>query len=276
MLRHLYTLGSGLLLLSSQCSGQKPAFEVASIKPNISGRDGGTLGPRGEGFFAVNATLVNLLLYAYAPPTGLFLRPQIIGGPEWINTDHFDLEAKPAASAGAVPREQTKAMLQSLLEDRFQLKVRRETRDLPIYNLVPSKGGPKLSQDQGPPDPRQAFIIFASSGDQLTPLPRGAMRMITGPSSSTLTGTAISVSKVVSLLQSKAGRIILDKTGFTGLIDVNIEFSPDLRPPSTDAPDDPSSPSLFTAIQGLGLKLESAKAPLEVLVIDSVQKPSAN
>jgi uncharacterized protein (TIGR03435 family) len=269
------TIGPGLLLLAWQCSAQKPAFDVASIKPNVSGREGGTFGPRGEGFFAVNVTLVNLLLYAYAPPNGLLLRPQIIGGPDWINTDHFDAEAR-SGSAGAVPREQMKAMLQSLLEDRFQLKVRRETRDLPIYNLVLSKGGPKLSQDQAPPDPRQSFTNFASLGEPLTPLPRGAMRMITGPSSSTLTGIAISVSRVVNLLQSKADRIILDKTGFTGLVDVNIEFNPELRATSTDAPDAPSGPSLFTAVQGIGLKLESAKAPLEVLVIDSVHEPSPN
>src|ERR1700759_3353055 len=139
-----YASGCGLLLLGWHCSAQMPAFEVASIKPNISGKDGGTLGPRGEGFFAVNMTLLNLLLYAYSPPNGMLLRPQIIGGPSWIDTDHFDVEAKSSASAGSVPPEQTKIMLQSLLEDRFQLKIRGDHRDLPVYNLVLYKAGPKL------------------------------------------------------------------------------------------------------------------------------------
>lgn len=96
-------LGAGLFLLVWPALAQKPSFEVASVKPNVSGRDGGTLGPRGDGFFAINLTLENLLLYAYAPPDETLLKPQIIGGPEWINVDHFDIEAKPAANAGTVP-----------------------------------------------------------------------------------------------------------------------------------------------------------------------------
>jgi uncharacterized protein (TIGR03435 family) len=268
-------LGVGLLLLFRSAAAQKPSFEVASIKPNLSGRDGGTLGPRGQGFFATNMTLESLLLYAYAPPNNLLLRPQIIGGPDWINTDHFDIEAKPPENAGTFSREQTKAMLQSLMEDRFQLKAHRETRDLPVYNLVLFKSGPKLSQDQMPPDPRQGFISFAVPGEQLAALPRGAIRMINGPSTTALTGTALSISKVMTLVQAKSDRIILDKTGFTGLFDVQLEFSPDLGIAAPGA--DPSSaPSLFTAIQEIGLKLNSAKAPLEVLVIDSVKKPAEN
>jgi uncharacterized protein (TIGR03435 family) len=164
-------------------------------------------------------------------------------------------------------------MLQTLLEDRFQLKAHRETRDLPVYDLVLVKSGPKLSADQTPPDPRQGFISFVSSGDPLQPLPRGAMRIITGPSSTTLTGAAIPISKLISLMQGKSDRIIVDKTGFNGLFDFRIEFRQDLGSEPPDA-GSPALPSLFTAVQDLGLKLESAKAPLDVLVIDSIQKPS--
>jgi len=271
MVRPRSILSLGLLLLAGTASAQKATFEIASVKPNVSGKEGGTFGPRGDGFFATNVTLENLLLYAYAPAGGLLLRPQILGGPEWIKSDHFDIEAK----ATAAPREQTKIMLQSLLEDRCGLKVHKETRDLPVYNLVLIKNGPKLSEDQSPPDPRQGFIEFASPGQEVKPLPRGAIRMTTGPSTTTLAGRAILISRVVSLLQSKADRMVFDKTGFTGLMDIQLEFSPDFATASPTA-ETSSAPSLFTAIQEIGLKLDSAKAPLEVLVIESVHKPSEN
>lgn len=252
---------------------QKPSFEAASIKPNASGKDGGSIGPRGAALLATNVTLESLLVYAYSPPGGLFLRQQIISGPAWMGTDRFDIEAKTGENEH-VPNTQMRVMMQSLLEDRFQLKAHRETRELPVYDLVPIKGGPQLSADQAPPDPRQAFIHFGSAGEPLGDLPRGAMRMVTGASSTTLTGTAISVARVISLLQGKSGRIIVNKTGFTGLIDVHLEFSPDLG--ADAAADNSTAPSLFTAIQEIGLKLDSGKAPLEVLVIDVVKRPSGN
>jgi uncharacterized protein (TIGR03435 family) len=271
-------LGVGLLLLVSQAPAQKPSFEVSSVKRNMSGLAGGTIGPKGDRFLATNLTLMNLLMYAYAPPNGRFLKAQIVGGPDWANTDHFDIQAKPEGNAPILPNEETKAMLQSLLEDRFQLKAHRETRDLPVYDLILIKGGPKLSADQTPPDPRQGFINFISSGDPVQPLPRGAMRIITGPSGTTLNGTAVSISKLMSLLQGRSDRIIVDKTGFNGLLDFHLEFSElELRQdPGAAARDaaDPALPSLFTAVEEIGLKLESAKAHLEVLVIDSAQKPS--
>lgn len=269
-------LAAGLLFFIQQAPAQKPAFDVASIRPNTSASAGGGAGPRAGGFFAKNATVRALIQYAYAPPNGLFLAAQIIGGPNWTQTDHFDIEAK-TGTAGAVPIEQTKLMLQSLLEDRFQLKAHRETRDLPVYNLVLIKKGPKLSEDQTPPDPRQGFITFGSEGPSLAPLPRGAMRMVTGATTTTISGTAISISKIVMLLQGKSDRIIIDKTGFKGLVDIQLQFSPDLAAAPADLDGaNPSGPSLFAAIQDLGLKLETAKAPLEVLVIDSAQKSSEN
>lgn len=246
-------------------SAQQPSFEVASIKPNVSERTGGSAGPRGDSWTASNMPLKALLIYAYSSLNAPLLNSQIVGGPDWIN-DRFDIQAK---AGNAILPEQARVMLQSLLEDRFQLKAHRETRELPVYNLVSAKNGPKLSADQTPPDPTQLFIEFLSSGEPSKPLPRGAMRMVTGPSSTALTGTAIPVSDIVQLLQGRSDRIIIDKTGFSGLIDVHIEFSPEIGPSD-------SVPSIFTAIQDLGLRLESAKAPLEVLVIDSVQKPSEN
>lgn len=269
-------LGAGLFLLAWQAPAQKPSFEVSTVKLNTSGKDGGSAGPRGDRFFADNLTLNGLLMFAYSPPNGQFLPAQIVGGPSWLQTDHFDVEGKAGGNASAVPMEQMKAMVQSLLEDRFRLKTHRDTRELPVYDLVLAGRGPKLSEDQTLPDPRQSFLSFASVGQDLGPLPRGAIRVITGPSSTTLMGTAIPLSRIVSMLQGRSDRMIIDKTGFTGLIDIHVEFSQDLATAAPGA-DAPAVPSLFTAIQSLGLKLDSAKAPLEVLVIDHVERtPTEN
>jgi uncharacterized protein (TIGR03435 family) len=273
----IHILATGLLLCSWTALAQKPGFEVASIKLNTSGRDGGSVGLRGDRLIATNVPLRVLLGFAYAPSSGQLLNSQIVGAPDWAATDRYDIEAKseakPEGDALSIPIAQTRLMLQSLLEERFQLKAHRETRDLPVYNLVILKRGPKLSADQTPPDPSKGFIQFSSSSEQLAPLPRGAMRIVTGTSSTTLSGTAIPVSKLLSLLQGQSDRIVLDKTGFAGLFDINLEFS---KPAASSQSGESTAPVLFTAIQDIGMKLESARAPVEVLVIDSVNKPSGN
>jgi uncharacterized protein (TIGR03435 family) len=221
-------------------------------------------------FFATNVPLRTLLVYAFAPSNGLLLRQQISGAPDWVDTERYDIQAKPEGNARVVPGEQTRLMVQALLEDRFRLTAHRETRDMPVYHLVLNKRGPNLSADQTPPDPRQGSITFASSADSAPPPPRGAIRIITESSGTPLLATAIAVSKLVPVLQGQADRMIFDKTEFTGLFDVHLEF----QSTATLAPD--SAPSLFTAIQELGFRLEPAKERLDVLVIDSVQKPSQN
>jgi uncharacterized protein (TIGR03435 family) len=222
---------------------------------------------------ATNVTLKALLHFGYAPPSGVLLNAQIVNAPDWADTDRFDVQAKLDGDARSVPVQQMRLALQSLLEDRFQLKTRRENRVLPVYNLVLIKGGPTPSADQTPPDPSRGFIQFSSSGEQLAPLPRGAMRIVTGASGTTLSGSAIPVPKLVTLLQGQSDRIILDKTEFTSLFDVNLQFS---QPAAISQSAESGYPSLFTAIQDVGMRLESAKAPVEVLVIESVHKPSAN
>ncbi len=265
------TLVTGLFLSVCTAVAQKPAFEAATIKPNASGQDGGSFGPRGDRFVGTNVTLKALLSYAYAPAGGSLLRAQIADGPDWADTDHFDIQAKFDANGQTVPAQQMKLMLQALLEDRFQLKTHRENRIMPVYNLVIVKRGPTLSADQTPPAP--SFIQFSSSGEQLAPLPRGAMRIVTGASGNTLSASAVPVSKLLNLLQGQSDRIIVDKTEFTGLVDINLEYT---QPAATSQQAESSAPSLFTAIQDAGMKLESAKAPVDVLVIDSVHKPSEN
>jgi uncharacterized protein (TIGR03435 family) len=132
-------------------AAQKSALEVTSVKRNASGANGGTtLGSRGNGYYAPNVTLRILVHSAYADPRGLLLPNQIVGGPDWMDTDRFDVQARMQGDPAAIPPRQRQLMLQSLLEDRFQLKAQRETRDWPVYNLIVAKGGPKmkLAEDQ--------------------------------------------------------------------------------------------------------------------------------
>ena len=175
-------------------------------------------------------------------------------------------------------------MVQSLLEDRFQLKAHREKREVPVYELVVAKGGPKikLSEDQTAPDAQQSGITFATGEEEdFRPLKRGAMRLTTGYLNRILSANAVQISTLVTLLQSSSDRIILDKTSLTDRFDIHLRFHHDNNfvietPNGPVSPWDPPAPSIFTAIQELGLKLEPAKAPLDVVVIDSLQKPSEN
>jgi uncharacterized protein (TIGR03435 family) len=211
----------------------------------------------------------------------------VIGEPSWAKTERFDIDAKPEGGARVLPGPQIRTMVQSMLEDFFQLKIHRETRELPVYNLTLNKKGPKLSLDQTPPEPRDAFIAIATEGEPMSALPRGALRMVMGPTASVLTGKAVSISTIISLLRGKSDRIIVDQTGFNGLIDIQIEFRSDsasapvtaavVRPLEAEiSSPDQFTASLFTVIQESGLKLASGKAPLDVLVIDSVQRPAEN
>ena len=301
--------------LFSQAPPQKPSFDVISIKPSPpigTGpmRIGG--GAQGDRFTMNSATLRMLLQIAYQR-IGNTLLPgqlQIIGGPGWMDSDRYDVQAKTDCSGGTIPRERLQLMVQSLLEDRFRLKAHLETRELPIYNLVAGKDGPKIkrSADQTPPAfapplpgpceppapplPGGRGVSFGPG----SPPPRGAAFIMMGTSGMTVRATATPLAVVVRMLQQQLGRTIVDKTGLEGLFDFELTFSPEglespfgrgfpLPPPPVGAPTGSASaaptapdpvPSLFTAIQELGLKLESAKGPVEVLVIDSVEKPTEN
>ena len=282
-MNRVWILAFGLVSLVWYGAAQRPAFEVVSIKLNKSGSNNGGMGPRGSRLVGTNVTLKTLLLYAYSSSTSRLLDSQILGEPNWALTEHFDIEAKAEGDARVMPGEQTRAMVRSLLEDSFQLKVHRETRELPIYNLVLTKNGPKLSGDQTPLEPRQALLNFATQGEPLGPLQRGTLRMVVGPTMTVITGTAIAVSRIVEVLQGKSDHMIIDKTSFAGLLDVQLTFGNDLTgeasvPGSAEraAVPDQAAPPLVTAIQEIGLKLDPGKGPVEVLVIDRVQRPPAN
>jgi uncharacterized protein (TIGR03435 family) len=264
---------------------QKPSFEVSSVKA-IQLRS--AVGPvrvstSGDRFTASNATVRSLLAFAYRGADGRPLSyADIIGVPDWAEMQRFDVEAK--ASEAAQP-EQMQLMVQALLADRFQLRVhwtQREGAD--IFNLVITKDGPKLKLSDDQSAPPAAPPSVSSKASELPP--RGQMRqtanMATGAPSVTVVGAAVPIKPdIVGMLQAYAGRPIIDKTGLKGLFDFQLRFVLNSGPiPGTQqlpAASEPAGPTIFTALQEqLGLKLESGKGSVEVLVIDSVQKPTEN
>lgn len=298
----LVGIGVVVIPIRSQERGSRPSFEVASIKPNTSGAGGAGIGSRPGGLFtATNVPAKMLIRQAYRMQDF-----QIIGGPNWLNTDRFDIEAR--AEAGAVPPpsgppDPTRPnpialMLQSMLEDRFQLRVHTETRELPVYNLVAGRDGSKmkLSPDQNP----QRGAAPPVPPPPVGPPPPGGPGQrgagIAGPGSmrigsGNLVANTIPMAQFVNTLSQMVGRPVVDKTGLTGMFDIDLRWTPEggqggplaaggpVGPEVAPAPvaADPSAPSIFTAIQEqLGLRLESTKGPVEVIVIDSVQKPTEN
>jgi bla regulator protein BlaR1 len=236
----------------------RPSFEVASIKPGDPGISFGGIGfSQGGTFTASSASLGRLIGFAYD-----VRNYQVSGGPNWLDSAKFDIDAK-ADSAIAIPPglagfTPMRLMLQSLLAERYKLAVHRETREEQIYELVLDKRGSKLQE-----------VTSA-----------GQLRMGRGE----LTGKGAPVQLLVNQLSQQLGRSVIDKTGLTGRYDFALKWTPDPVGPGgpPDGPDaapppDPSGPSLFTAVQeDLGLKLQSAKGPVEVIVIDHVEKPDAN
>jgi len=235
-------------------SGTKPSFEVAAVKANTR------LGPSvlnkaGNRFVATALPLRPLIMEAYRVRDF-----QILGGPNWINDDQWDIEAKAARDviltwtesenpylAGPLAR-----MLQSLIEDRFQLKFHREAKQLPVYELTVARGGPKLKVSA---DQTTTRVSETKLGRGLVEVPGQPFR------------------NFVYFLGRQLDRPLIDKTGLQGLYDVTLRWTPE----PTESTRTSDFPTLFTAVQEqLGLKLESGKGTVDMFVIDSVQRPSEN
>lgn len=245
------------------------SFEVGSIKPNTASNARISItGQPGGRFVATNVTLKMLLRNGYSLPDS-----QLIGGPGWITTDRFDVEARSPAAARPPDRSQMMAMLRSLLEDRFQLKLHRETRDLPVYNLVVGKNRVKmkLSANQTPPATKPPYNDAPTPGSLVS----------RGPGNILVTG--LPMSRFVNFLSQQLGRPTIDKTNLRELFDFTLQWTPlpgqglGLPPDAEAESSETDGPSIFTAIQEqLGLRLESAKGPVEVIVIDGASRPSGN
>jgi len=237
------------------------AFEVASIKPNAANdhRTMIRMAPGGR-FVATGVTLRQLISQGYNVRDF-----QITGGPGWIGSDRYDINAKaPEGTANLTP-EQLRPMIRALVEERFQLKSRRETEEMAAYSLVQAKDGHKLK-----PNPR------TGEGRPMVRMGRGQ-----------LTATQAPVSMFAMQLGQQLGRSITDKTGLAGEFDFNLEWTPEpgqgpsfggpTPPPDAIPPSGGSGPTIFTALQEqLGLKLESDKGPVEIIVIESASKPTEN
>jgi uncharacterized protein (TIGR03435 family) len=236
-----------------------PAFEVATIKPSDPARPGQIVTLRGVEVITTNTTLHDLINLAY------WLHPkQLAGGPAWTESDKYDVTGKPDAP-GQPSVDQMKVMIQKLLADRFQLKFHFEKRDLPVYAIRIAKTEAKITRSQDDPKGLPGWNFGRT------------------PSGTAFTFRNAPLSQVAALLQNSLDKPVVDQSGLSERYDFTLTFTPDASqaaliggpPPPADNPD--AAPDLFAAFQQqLGLKLESTKAPVDVMVIDKVEKPSEN
>lgn len=245
--------------LAQSPTAPAPAFDVASIhlSHETDGHHHIINDPSVSRFQTANLCLRDLIQFAYNMP-----RSQIIGGDAWLDNTMFDIDAKSDAAEDArlhaMPsadaRHEKQLMVQALLADRFHLVVHAETRQLPVYALVVAKGGPKFQPSQ-------------VNGATINSYPN---RMH-------IAGSDDTIALLARELAETLGRVVLNRTSLIGRYDINLRWTPEDATPIGTAPPPGAPPDIFTAIQEqLGLKLQSTKGPVDVLVIDHVEPPSAN
>jgi uncharacterized protein (TIGR03435 family) len=239
------------------CIASAQTFEVASIKPSASGGNNVSITTGAGGLRAENVPVRTLIRMAYE-----IRDHQLSGAPLWADRDRFDIVARPN---GRVPpgREGTpvlNAMIRSLLADRFGLRVHWESKEAPVYLLVVAKNGPKLAAS-GPDSKGPGFYI----GD------------------AAIEGTGAKIEDLTRVLADQLGRTVFDKTGLLGRYDFKLEFAPQSLQQNMPGKDGAAAdsvtdrPSIFTALQNqLGLKLEASRGPVEIIVVDRIEKPTEN
>jgi uncharacterized protein (TIGR03435 family) len=297
----LALVGSFALAQAAQSTGPSPAppaadsaakplvFDAVSIKPNSGGTSVNNQGMvrsmvmmrnQPDGFNAANVTARYLIANAYDVKDD-----QVSGGPDWVGSKGYDIQAKVTGTDPSDPHQLTKDQrtqaLQALLADRFKLVVHAETKEASIYALTVAKGGPKLTASQPsaapapPPNLPPGAVVrnYPTDGP-----PRGGMMRMSGPGN--LTVTAMTMTQLANMLSQQLHKTVVDQTGLTGTYDFTLQWTPDNLPasPTGDAQaPEPSGPTIFTAVQEqLGLKLESTKGPVKTLVIDHIEPPSEN
>lgn len=285
--------------IPAQTPAAAPKFEVASVKVSTGcGSGGGRGGPSGGGSSPERLdlkclTVMDLVRTAYVQFADGKRRPAgpdvpISGGPAWISSERYDIEAK---ADGPESQEMMRGpMMQTLLEDRFKLKVHHETREIPIYALTVAKGGAKLQ-------PAQEGKCFPRSSPPAQRPPGLFPCGVFAPSSANdgVYMYSTSVADFCAALSMVLDRDVIDKTGIAGVFDYHVEPPPPdpssggadgaprppqearIGPPAGRAsPTDALGASIFAAVQRIGLKLDATKGPGEFLVIESVQRPAAN
>lgn len=226
-----------------------PVFEVAAIKHSDPNSRNESITTHGRHVVVENKTVLTMVMVAY----GLSSK-QVVGGPEWMRSERFDVDGVPDME-GEPSIQQMQGMLQGLLSDRFGLKVHREKRDLAVYAITVAKDGPKMRRSESDPNGSPDESDHAGAGQRQMKFTNQTM------------------SNFALVMQLFLDKPVVDQTGLTGRWDFELSWTFD----ETRAPEESAPPGLFTAFQEqLGLKLESVKAPANVLVVDAVEMPSAN
>jgi len=244
------------LMLYGQDQPKRLTFEVASIKPAKRDEGGSSVMPKpaGQGYDVECAPVRLMISAVYRIPPA-----QITGGPNWLDTDVWNIEAK---ADHAYSLEDLHKMFQNLLADEFKLKFHKESKEGPLYALMVNKSGSKMKVNEGPPD----FEV-----------------LIDGHRGGIAVGRRVPMEYLCYWLKARLwndDRPVIDKTGLTGYYDFTLTYLPEL-PPDFDKSNLPlemlARPSIFDALRDqLGLKLEPQKGPVEYFVIDHVEKPEAN
>jgi uncharacterized protein (TIGR03435 family) len=239
---------AAIVWMAGSAGAQQPlTFEVASVKVNTSKEPVSRLtAPPGTGRFdATNVSGRLLILNAYG------LRDfQRAGAPSWIERERFDVAGRAAATA---TRDEISAMVRTLLAERFRLRAHHETRELPVYALVAVA-----------PDKRLGPALTVSTAPTRTRI-----------SPTTITATSMTMARLAVTLSGIVGRVVTDDTGLPGTYDLDIAFAPEGPLPPAAVPADPDAPSIFTVLrEQLGLRLDGRRGPVDVLVIDGIERPT--
>jgi uncharacterized protein (TIGR03435 family) len=257
----------GTLMVAQSNPPSTPIFDVASIRLHSSSdplTNRFQLG-RGGKFTASNCSLRVLTTWAFD-----VLQSQVAGAPGWFASDGWDIAA---ASGRDAQSDEIRMMVQRLLEDRFRLRYHWETKEAPVYDLVVTKAG-RLHENLVRGDcPAVVSAAPDARAGAFPDAPCGALMNSPGHTQ----GNKLTAGELAGSLSFFLNRPVLDKTGLTGKYDVELRWTPEriLLQPST-LPDG-APPSIFTAIQEqLGLKLESGKGPVRLLVIEHLERPSDN
>ncbi|HXE05870.1 MAG TPA: TIGR03435 family protein [Bryobacteraceae bacterium] len=243
-----------LLLITLTAWSQEPAFDVASIKPSQSARDGSGISNSPGRFSTENTTLAQLIQYCL--PAQDY---QVVGGPGWIQDARFDIVASTAQTDADLKNSperiaRIRARLLHLLEDRFQLQLREEQREMGVYDLSVEKSGVRMKAAE----------------------PSGNVMMNGNSGRSTMSGKGMTMQRLADILSGVARRPVIDTTGLSGAYDVELKYSTALATPDSDAASS-DFPSLFTALkEQLGLRLTGTTGAGRVWVVVRAEKPTEN
>lgn len=295
MRRHLFTTAAVAVLTGASLAGvltaprlraqsqapdKGPTFEVASVKANNSGFPRVAIMMQGDRYTAINVNLRMLIRNAYQLQDF-----QMAGGPSWIDSDRFDVVGK--LETVPPPPGQLQSMLRALLADRFKLVTHNETKELPIYALALARSDGKLGPRLTPSTLDCAAMRGRAGGPPPRPPQPGERPpcgVFFGPGR--MTAGSMTMAGLAQALSPRVNRVVVDRTGLAGNFDLEVEFTPEPGqdgrgglppgPPGAGPPPVPADgPSIFTAVQEqLGLKLESARGPVDMLVIDRIDHPT--